>query len=206
MIVGACAAAPVRAWCHAQLLVGLLVETAGRAEACVVQCGSHIFSFAKLGLHLLHAPRRLILARAESGGASEQPLQMERAKPDTLAERRQGHNTFGIVEQLPRPKHILRLRRNFRRLATQAGAVTSALGFTWIREELNRVASRTAAGTRWAAINAGGAYRENEASVLPSIARHHLLPMVFVLNLSLHAHSVALVRGGRYPSLAGKAF
>ena len=203
-------AAPVRAGRHAKLLVGLLVETAGRAEACVVQCGGHVFSFAQFGLDMLHAPRRLILARTEPGGALEQPLQMKRAEPDTLAELRQRHHAFGIVEQLPRPKHVLRLGGDFRRLATQTGAITGALGFTRIGEELNRVAPRTTAGTRWTAVNAGGTYRENEASVLPGVARHHLLPMVFVLvfilKFGLHGHSVAPACRRRYPALAGKAF
>src|ERR1035437_2342234 len=135
---------------------------------------------------------------------------MERAEPDTLAELREGNDAFGVVEQLPRPKHVLRLGGDFRWLATQTGAVTGTLGFARIGEELNRVAPRATAGTRWAAINAGGTYRENEASVLPGIARHHLLPMVlvlvFILKFGLHGHSLAPAWGRRYPALAGKAF
>jgi hypothetical protein len=64
-----------------------------------------------------------------------------------LAEFCESHRTFGVVEQLSCPKHVLRLRGNFRRLATQAGAVTGALGFTRIGEEFNRIAPRAAAGT-----------------------------------------------------------
>src|ERR1035437_2840675 len=131
---------------------------------------------------------------------------MERAEPDTLAELREGNDAFGVVEQLPRPKHVLRLGGDFRWLATQTGAVTGTLGFTRIGEELNRVAPRATAGTRWSAVNAGGTYRVNKASVLPGIARHHLLPMVLVLKFGLHGDSVARALRRRYPALAGKAF
>src|ERR1019366_3000256 len=135
---------------------------------------------------------------------------MKRAKPDTLAEVCESHHAFGAVEQLPCSQHVLCLSGDLRRLATQTGAVTGALGFTRVGKKLNRIAPRTTTGTRGAAVNSGGTHRENEASVLPGIARHHLLPMVFVLvfilKFGLHGYSVALARGQRYPALAGKAF
>src|SRR5208337_2126634 len=107
---------------------------------------------------MLHAPGGLILARAESGGAFEQPLQVERAESDSLAELRQRDNSFGVVEQLPRPQHILRLLRNLGRLAAQTRSVAGALGLTRTSEEFHRIAARPPARTRRPAKHSRGAH------------------------------------------------
>src|SRR5271157_1732724 len=152
---------------------------------------------------MLHAARRLILARTETGGAFEQPLQVERTEAHLLAELRQRDYAFRVVEHLPCAQHVLRLLGDLRRLATQAGTIACTFGLSRIGEEFHRLAPRTAAGTRRPAKDSRGAHREDEAAVLPGIPRQHLLP--FVLKFGLHVHSVAPSRWRRYPALAGKA-
>src|SRR5271165_2394510 len=131
------ASAAIRAGSHAELLIRFFVKTAGRAEARVVQCGSHIFSFAQSGFDVLHAASGLIFPRAETGGALEQPLQVKRAETDSLAELCQRDHAFGVVEQVPRPQHILRLLGNLRWLAAQTRAITGALGLAWPGKEFH---------------------------------------------------------------------
>src|SRR5450755_5060596 len=59
--------APIGPRSHSKLLASFFVEPAGRPESCVVQCRSHIVSFAQSVLDLLHAPCRLVLAWTEPG-------------------------------------------------------------------------------------------------------------------------------------------
>jgi hypothetical protein len=54
-----------------------------------------------------------------------------------LAEFAQGHDSFGVVEQLASVGYILRLSGNLGWLATQAGAITRSLGFIGARKELH---------------------------------------------------------------------
>src|SRR5271167_2562931 len=138
---------------------------------------------------MLHAQRRLILARAETGRALEYSLQVERAEPHSSAELRKRDNSFGVVQQAPRPEHMLRLVGNLSRLATQTCAVTGTLGFAWVGEEFHRIATRAAARTRRPAKDSRGTHGEDEAPVLPGVPRQHLLP--FVLKFGLHVYSVA---------------
>src|SRR5271165_3211238 len=136
------ASATIFAWRHAELLRCLFIQAARRAITCVVKRGGYVIALAQSGLHALHAARRLVLTRTQTRCAFEQPLQMKRAETNPFAEFAEGHHAFGVVQELTRPRDILRLRGNLSRLATQAGSITRTLGFVGIWEEFDRLATR----------------------------------------------------------------
>jgi hypothetical protein len=149
---------------------------------------------------LLHAPGRLILARAESRRAFEQTLQVKGTDTDTFAQLGKSHYLFSFVEQLPRPDHGSGLRRDFRGLAPQTGSISCPFGLLRIGEELHGIAARPPTRARWPTVNPGRANCEHELPVLPGVACHHLLPLRF----GLHVANLPPPRRTRYPSLAVK--
>src|SRR6516164_741627 len=166
------------------MLRSLFVQAAGRAVASLVECSRHVVSFAQSVFHVAHAPRGLILARAHAGRALEKALQIERTRPGAFAELRQRHDTFRLVQDLARAYYDLRLRGDLCRLTAQAGAVSGLFCLLRVGEKLHRIPSRPTAGTRRTAVNARRAHSKNESPVLPGIASHYLLPLLFGLHVA----------------------
>ena len=186
---------------HAEARIGALVDTAGGAEAGVINRTGNVIRLLERSFQGFQAAGFLVLFGREPHNRLECALQVKPAQAGLRRELFQGERLSGVFLDIPAEfLNARRLRAGaFKRPASQACPQAIALRRLGRGIEPDVLLQRTPRGTGWFAIHPGGEHPDIEDSIEAVVALTDGFPAFVGID---HASSVAHLNFAVYPIVA----